>query len=179
MERMRGATYVGGFLTGSGTSVRFPISRATSTMHTCNPEANREMRGWRGAGAREFAHHGIAGCDRGPYHCASRFAEGPENREEVGVIVTVSRVRAADDQRHDLREHLLAFAARVAAEPGCRSWRVLENVADPADFTILAEFETLEARETLWGRPFFADFLADLPSLTEGELEQRTVRPIE
>ena len=91
----------------------------------------------------------------------------------------VSRVTAAPHETGTLLELLTKVAAATRQESGCVSYELLEDVQDPTDFTIIAEFEDQVAYEEHISQPYLQDMLVELPSLTTGEIESRALKAID
>ncbi len=91
----------------------------------------------------------------------------------------VSHVTAAPHEIGPLLELLYKVAVATRQEPGCVSYEVFENVQDPTDITVISDFTDQDAYEEHFGQTYMLDMLADLPSLTSGEIENRVLKEIE
>ena len=90
----------------------------------------------------------------------------------------VSRVIASPSETDALLHRLLEIAAATLQEPGCVSYEVFEDVQDPTDFTVIAEYADAAAYEEHFSHPYMQAFLADLPSMTTGALESRALKEV-
>jgi quinol monooxygenase YgiN len=52
----------------------------------------------------------------------------------------IMRLAAKTDQVEALRAVLLAVARAARREPGCRGYQVMQNHADPTDFTLVEDY---------------------------------------
>ena len=86
------------------------------------------------------------------------------------MVVSVSRIVAQPDQRDELRQRCQAVANASVQEAGCLALRVFQNMQDVNDFTMIGEFEDLSAYEAHLAKRYLQDLLADIPSLTDGQL---------
>ncbi len=91
----------------------------------------------------------------------------------------VSHVTAAPHEIGPLLELLHKVAVATREEPGCVSYEVFENVQDPTDITVISDFTDQDAYEEHFGQPYMLDMLAELPSLTSGEIENRVLKGVE
>lgn len=60
----------------------------------------------------------------------------------------ILRVIAKPDKVDELRSILLQLAAASRKEDGCLDYEVLQNTADPCDFTLVEEWTTESALDT-------------------------------
>jgi quinol monooxygenase YgiN len=91
----------------------------------------------------------------------------------------VSHVTAVPHEIGPLLELLDKVAVATRQEPGCVSYEVFENVQDPTDITVISDFDDQGAYEEHFGQTYMLDMLAELPSLTSGEIENRVLKEIE
>jgi quinol monooxygenase YgiN len=91
----------------------------------------------------------------------------------------ISHVTAAPHEIGPLLELLDKVAGATRQEPGCISYEVFENVQDPTDITVISDFTDQPAYEEHFGQPYMLDMLAELPSLTTGEIENRVLKAVD
>ena len=91
----------------------------------------------------------------------------------------VSNVTAAPHETGGLIDLLTRVAGATRQEPGCVAYDLFEDVDDPTNFTMIAEFADRAAYEEHIGQPYMQDLLVELPSLTTGEIESRMLKAIE
>jgi quinol monooxygenase YgiN len=60
------------------------------------------------------------------------------------MVRVVALFRAKADRIDELREVLTGFVGPTVAEKGCVFYQLHQNLADPADFSFLEEWETEE-----------------------------------
>jgi len=60
------------------------------------------------------------------------------------MLRVVALFRAKPDKIEELREVLSAFVAPTVKEKGCVFYQLHQNLADPADFSFLEEWESEE-----------------------------------
>jgi quinol monooxygenase YgiN len=86
-----------------------------------------------------------------------------------GPICMTARMRAAPDCADALRLRLLRLVAPTRAEAGCTWFQVCVNERDPREFVVLAEWASKRAYEARMEHDYMREYLAELPSLVEGE----------
>ncbi len=82
------------------------------------------------------------------------------------MVRVVARLVAKPGSIDQVREVLAAQVAPTRAEPGCLRYDLMQNVADPADFTFYEEWATADALD----RHAASAHLARSRPLLEGQL---------
>jgi quinol monooxygenase YgiN len=72
----------------------------------------------------------------------------------------VVRMSALPDKIEELKQILLGLAPPTRQEPGCLSWEIFQNRADPCDFTCVEEWASDAALDAHWTTPHVQDALA-------------------
>jgi quinol monooxygenase YgiN len=72
----------------------------------------------------------------------------------------ILRLSAKPDKVDELKRILLGLAAPTRKEPGCLSWEIFQNRADPCDFTFVEEWASEAALDAHWATPHVQDALA-------------------
>ena len=77
----------------------------------------------------------------------------------------VARVKARSDKVEELRELLIGMIEPSRNEPGCRSYELLQNKPDPADFVFVEEWDDDAAYESHLGTEHFKQVMLKLGAL--------------
>ena len=87
-------------------------------------------------------------------------------------VRVVARIKAKRDRIARVREVLVSLLEPTRGESGCVVYELLQNDADPADFTFVEEWSTGQALEAHFASPHFeqasaalADLLAEPPDI--------------
>ncbi len=84
----------------------------------------------------------------------------PENTLRV-----VARIVANPGDADEVRSILAGLLGPTRAEPGCISYELLQNNADPTDFTFVEEWEGDAALDAHLSTPHIQDAMSRLPPL--------------
>ncbi|HEV2707196.1 MAG TPA: putative quinol monooxygenase [Pyrinomonadaceae bacterium] len=93
----------------------------------------------------------------------------PENSLRV-----VARIKALPDKVNELREVLTGLVAPTRAEEGCVSYELLQNRAEPTDFTFVEEWTSDAALEQHFATEHIQNATARLDGLVAEEPDIRT-----
>jgi quinol monooxygenase YgiN len=85
----------------------------------------------------------------------------------------IVRVSAKPDKVDELKRILLGLATPTRKEPGCLSWEIFQNRADPCDFTFVEEWASDAALDAHWATPHVQDALARGVSLLAAAPDER------
>ena len=89
----------------------------------------------------------------------------------------ILRLAAKPDKVDELKRILLDLAGPTRKEPGCLSWEIFQNRADPCDFTFVEEWASDAALDAHWATPHVQDALArGVPLLEAAPDERRYVK---
>jgi quinol monooxygenase YgiN len=86
----------------------------------------------------------------------------------------VARIKARPDKVEELREVLAGLVAPTRAEEGCMSYELLQNRADPTDFTFVEEWTSDAALEQHFTTEHMQKATARLDELVAEEPDIRT-----
>jgi quinol monooxygenase YgiN len=89
------------------------------------------------------------------------------------TLRVIARVKAHPDKVNELRSVLSSLVEPTCKEPGCLSYKLLQNNEDPTDFTLVEEWQSNAALESHFATKHFKDAMAKLPSLVEAEPDIR------
>ena len=98
-------------------------------------------------------------------------------------VLAITRIHGIAGRRRDLRALMRATAARVAAEPGCRSYEFAATLDDEDEYVHVQEWESEQAFAAHQRSPAFREYqhaLFDLlarPSDMHVHRGLRTLRP--
>lgn len=81
-------------------------------------------------------------------------------------VVVVARIVALPDKVEELKAVLLELIAPTRQEPGVIKYELLQNQADPTDFTFVEEWESGSALDTHLATPHLQAAVAKLEGLT-------------
>lgn len=85
----------------------------------------------------------------------------------------VARVICLADHISEMQTTLLQLVAATRQEPGCISYELLQNQADPTEFTFLEEWKSAEALEAHFATEHMQIAMAKLPTLAAQEPDIR------
>lgn len=89
----------------------------------------------------------------------------------------ILRVSAKPDKADELKPILISLTGPTRQEPGCLSYEVFQNVADPCDFTFVEEWASAAALDAHWQAPHVQEALArGLPLLAAAPDDRRYVK---
>ncbi len=89
------------------------------------------------------------------------------------TLRVIARVKARPDKVNELRSVLSSLVEPTCKEPGCLSYKLLQNNEDPTDFTLVEEWQSNTALESHFATKHFKDAVAELPNLVEAEPDIR------
>ena len=72
----------------------------------------------------------------------------------------ILRLSAKPDQVDELKRILMGLVVPTRQEPGCLSYEIFQNFADPCDFTFVEEWANDAALDAHWAAPHVQDALA-------------------
>jgi quinol monooxygenase YgiN len=85
----------------------------------------------------------------------------------------IARVAAKADSVEQVRAILMGIVEPTRREPGCLSYQLLQNQADPTDFTFVEEWARASAEQSHFATPHISDALRRLPGLLAAEPDIR------
>ena len=85
----------------------------------------------------------------------------------------VARVAAKADSVEQVRAILMGVVEPTRREPGCLSYQLLQNQADPTDFTFIEEWVSAAAEQSHFTTPHISNALRQLPGLLAAEPDVR------
>ncbi|MEK9140934.1 MAG: putative quinol monooxygenase [Nitrospirota bacterium] len=83
----------------------------------------------------------------------------------------IARAKATPDQIAQVREILSALVEPTRREPGCLSYELLQNSADPTDFVFVEQWVSAEAEQAHFSTPHIVAALQRLVGLLAKEPE--------
>ena len=81
------------------------------------------------------------------------------------IVRVVARITARPDTVGTLKTVLLALIEPTSREKGCTAYRLLQNNADPTDFTFIEEWESDAAMDAHLAGPHVQAALSQVPAL--------------
>ena len=78
----------------------------------------------------------------------------------MSLIRVVARLISRPDKIAETRDALIALIELTRAEEGCILYELMQNNADPADFTFIEEWTTDAALDAHLGTPHLREFQA-------------------
>jgi quinol monooxygenase YgiN len=85
------------------------------------------------------------------------------------TLRVIARVKARPGKADELLSVLSSLVELTRKEPGCISYRLLQNNQDPADFAFVEEWQSSTALESHFATKHFKDALVKLPNLVAAE----------
>ena len=89
------------------------------------------------------------------------------------TLRVIARIKARPDKVNELRSILSSLVEPTCKEPGCLSYKLLQNNEDPTDFTLIEEWQSNTALESHFATKHFKDALIKLPNLVAAEMDIR------
>jgi quinol monooxygenase YgiN len=86
----------------------------------------------------------------------------------------VARIKAKPESVNDVRDLLSGLVEPTRAEEGCVSYELLQNRADPTDFTFVEEWASDAALESHFATDHIKSAFARAPALLDGSPDIRT-----
>jgi quinol monooxygenase YgiN len=89
----------------------------------------------------------------------------------------ILRLTAKPDKIEELRRILMGLVAPTRDEAGCLSYEILQNCADPCEFTFVEEWGSAAALDAHWATPHVQDALASgVPLLAAAPDDRRYIK---
>lgn len=89
----------------------------------------------------------------------------------------ILRLVAKPDKVDALKHILIGLAAPTRKEPGCLSWEIFQNLAEPCDFTFVEEWASDAALDAHWATAHVQDALArGVPLLAAAPDDRRYIK---
>ncbi len=85
------------------------------------------------------------------------------------TLRVIARIKARPGKVDELLSVLGSLVEPTRKEPGCISYKLLQNNQDPADFAFVEEWQSSAALESHFATKHFKDALVKLPSLVVSE----------
>jgi quinol monooxygenase YgiN len=85
------------------------------------------------------------------------------------ALRVIARVKALPGKVSELRSVLTSLVEPTHKEPGCVSYKLLQNNEDPTDFALIEERESSSALQSHFATKHFKDALVKLPNLVVAE----------
>ena len=89
------------------------------------------------------------------------------------TLRVIARVKARPDKVSELLSVLSSLVEPTCKEPGCLSYKLLQNNEDPTDRTLIEEWQSNTALESHFATKHFKDALIKLPNLLAAEPDIR------
>ncbi len=89
------------------------------------------------------------------------------------TLRVIARVKARPDKVNELLSVLSSLVEPTRKEPGCLSYKLLQNNEDPTDLTLIEEWQSNTALESHFATKHFKDALIKLPNLVAAEPDIR------
>ena len=89
------------------------------------------------------------------------------------TLRVIARVKARPGMVNELLSVLSSLVEPTRKEPGCLSYKLLQNNGDPTDFTLIEEWQSNTALESHFATKHFKDALIKLPNLVAAEPDIR------
>jgi quinol monooxygenase YgiN len=89
------------------------------------------------------------------------------------TLRVIARVKARPGKVNELLSVLNSLVEPTRKEPGCLSYKLLQNNEDPTDFTLIEEWQSNTALESHFATKHFKDALIKLPNLVAAEPDIR------
>lgn len=89
------------------------------------------------------------------------------------TLRVIARVQARPGKTNELLSVLSSLVEPTRKEPGCLSYKLLQNNEDPTDFTLIEEWQSNTALESHFATKHFKDALTKLPNLVAAEPDIR------
>ena len=89
------------------------------------------------------------------------------------TICVVARVKAKSGRVSEMKEVLIGLLAPTRSEPGCIHYELLENRADPSEFTFIEEWRDAESIQAHFAKDYIQKAIGRLPEIGDGDLDLR------
>jgi len=89
------------------------------------------------------------------------------------TVRVVARITARPEKVEELKILLGGLIETTRREKGCVSYQLLQNKADPTDFTFVEEWESDAAIDSHFGTPHVHEALSKIPTLVAKEPDIR------
>lgn len=89
------------------------------------------------------------------------------------TLRVIARVQPRPGKANELLSVLSSLVEPTRKEPGCLSYKLLQNNEDPTDFTLIEEWQSNTALESHFATKHFKDALTKLPNLVAAEPDIR------
>jgi quinol monooxygenase YgiN len=86
-----------------------------------------------------------------------------------GTLRVIARIKARPGKVNELLLVLSSLVEPTRKEPGCVSYRLLQNNQDSTDFVFVEEWQSGAALESHFATKHFKDALVSLPNLIAAE----------
>ena len=85
------------------------------------------------------------------------------------TLRVIARVKARPNKVNELLSVLSSLVEPTRKEPGCISYKLLQNNEDPTDFVLIEEWQSSTALQSHFATKHFKDALVKLPNLVAAE----------
>jgi len=85
------------------------------------------------------------------------------------TLRVIAKVKARPGKGNELLSILSSLIEPTRKEPGCISYKLLQNNEDPTDFALIEEWQNSTALQSHFATKHFKDALVKLPSLVAAE----------
>src|SRR4030042_6823597 len=89
------------------------------------------------------------------------------------TLRVIARVRSRPGKVNELLSVLSSLVEPTRKEPGCISYKLLQNNEDPTDFALIEEWQSNTALESHFATKHFKDALVKLSNLVAAEPDIR------
>ncbi len=85
------------------------------------------------------------------------------------TLRVIAKVKARPGKANELLSVLSSLVEPTRKEPGCISYKLLQNNEDPTDFALIEEWQNSTALQSHFTTMHFKDALVKLPNLVAAE----------
>jgi quinol monooxygenase YgiN len=85
------------------------------------------------------------------------------------TLRVIARVKSRPGKVNELLSVLSSLVEPTCKEPGCISYKLLQNNEDPTDFALIEEWQSSTALQSHFATKHFKDALLKLPNLVAAE----------
>jgi quinol monooxygenase YgiN len=85
------------------------------------------------------------------------------------TLRVIARVKARPGKADTLLSVLSSLVEPTRKEPGCISYKLLQNNEDPTDFALIEEWQSSAALESHFATKHFKDAIIKMPNLVAAE----------
>jgi len=85
------------------------------------------------------------------------------------TLRVIAKVKARPGKVNELLSILSSLVEPTRKEPGCISYKLLQNNEDPTDFALIEEWQSTPALQSHFATKHFKDALLKLPNLVAAE----------